>query len=127
MALALFDSMPELIDDYMLPDQQPRAVIDSPELRLAGAVLAAAVDQLRDLRRTPAGCVQHRRPCFNQPHPGHRCYERRWFCDHCKARHALAGLERWFRSDDDTWPFGFVGLCVLMRLEPAAVRERLGL
>ncbi|HSP96920.1 MAG TPA: hypothetical protein VL049_06700 [Candidatus Dormibacteraeota bacterium] len=31
---------------------------------------------------------------------------------------------RWLRSDDGTWPYGFVRICEMLHLEPAWVRQR---
>jgi hypothetical protein len=65
----------------------------TPEKRLAGAVLASALVEIRD-------------------HHGDSRYERRTAED----------LE-WVQSDDVEWPFSFVRLCALFELDTAWVRE----
>lgn len=64
----------------------------SPEKKLAGAVLASALVEVRD-------------------HAGNPSYRRRLEQD----------LE-WIRSDDAEWPFSFLRLCALFDLDPGWVR-----
>ena len=33
--------------------------------------------------------------------------------------------EKWFFSDDDSWPFSFVSICAVLGLEPAYLRQGL--
>jgi len=77
----------------MLSTQLPSASAWSAEKRLAGAVLMAALVEIRDRHADPA-------------------YRRRVSQD----------LE-WIHSDDVEWPFSFVCLCQLFTLDPTWVRE----
>jgi hypothetical protein len=77
----------------MLSTQLPSASDWSAEKRLAGAVLMAALVEIRDRHGDPA-------------------YRRRVSQD----------LE-WIDSDDVEWPFSFVRLCELFALDPTWVRE----
>ncbi len=76
----------------MLPSQMPSPSDWSPEKRLAGAVLAHTLLEIRDHYRAPH-------------------YRRRVTQD----------LE-WVGSDDTEWPYSFVPLCELFGLEPEYVR-----
>lgn len=78
----------------ILPSQLPAASFWTPEVRLAAAVLGQAVADIR-WRRTDGR-------------------------DHIQVNAAL----RWVRSDDSKWPFSFIRVCELLRLEPAWVRGR---
>ena len=77
----------------ILSTQLPSASQWSAEKRLAGAVLMAALVEIRDRHADPA-------------------YRRRVSQD----------LE-WIASDDVEWPFSFVRLCQLFALDPTWVRE----
>ena len=72
----------------------PRASRDTPERRLALAVLTRSLIDLRHYRpgRKDAGL-------------------------HEQAR-------RWFASSDASWPFSFVSVCQTFDLDPGAVRAR---
>lgn len=76
----------------LLVSQLPSPTMMTPELRLAGAVLAAALVEVRD-------------------HARDRAYQRR-------IREDL----EWIASEDQQWPFSFVRLCQLFRLDPQWVR-----
>ena len=82
-----------LAGGVMLSTQLPSASNWSAEKRLAGAVLMAALVEIRDRHDDPA-------------------YRRRVSQD----------LE-WIHSDEVEWPFSFVRLCQLFALDPAWVRE----
>ena len=77
----------------MLSVQLPSPTTWSPEKRLAGAVLASALVEIRD-------------------HWRDRGYRRR-----------VSEDVEWIQSDDAEWPFSFVRLCGLFGLEPEWVRE----
>lgn len=76
----------------IVPSQTVSASDWTPEKRLAGAVLSAALVEIRD-------------------HYGERSFRRRIQQD----------LE-WIASDDTEWPYSFVRLCELFGLEPEWVR-----
>jgi len=76
----------------MLAAQLPRRSNWSPERKLAGAVLAQALIEIRDRHGDPK-------------------YQRR-----------VAESRAWIASDDTTWPYSFVPLCELFGLEPEYVR-----
>ena len=86
-----------VIDDLMaggelLPAQLPAATHWTPEKKLAAAVLASALVEIRD----------------HHGSPGHR-------------RRVAEALE-WVALDDGEWPMSFVRLCALFDLEPEWVR-----
>lgn len=72
--------------------QHPSPTTWSPEKKLAGAVLASALVEIRD-------------------HAGRPSYKRKLEQD----------LE-WIRSEESEWPFSFVRLCGLFDLDPDWVR-----
>lgn len=72
----------------------PRASMWSPEKRLAGAILASALVELRD-------------------HHGDRSH-----------RNLVVENLRWITTDDTAWPFSFIRLCQLFDLEPSWVRAQ---
>jgi hypothetical protein len=76
----------------ILASQLPSASTWSPEKWLAGAVLAAALVEVRDRHD-----------------------------DVTYARRVHEDLQ-WIRSDDTQWPYSFVRLCQLFSLEPEYVR-----
>ncbi|MCK6553507.1 hypothetical protein L6Q96_02805 [Candidatus Binatia bacterium] len=76
----------------MVAAQLPRRSNWSPERKLAGAVLAQALIEVRDRNGDP------------------------------KYRRRVAESLAWIDSDDTGWPFSFVPLCHLFGLEPAYVR-----
>jgi len=93
------DGAPELavIDHLMaggelLPAQLPSATNWSPQKKLAAAVLASALIEIRDHH----GSASHRR--------------------------RVAEALDWVRSDDGEWPFSFLRLCGLFGLEAEWVR-----
>lgn len=77
----------------MVPAQLPTASSWSPEKRLAAAVFAAALVEIRD-------------------HAGERKYRRK-----------IAEDLEWIGSDDADWPYSFLRLCDLFGLEPKWVRN----
>ncbi|HVO28302.1 MAG TPA: hypothetical protein VMW56_32265 [Candidatus Margulisiibacteriota bacterium] len=77
----------------MLPSQMPSPSDWSPEKKLAGAVLAHTLIEIRD-------------------HHGDPQYRRR-----------IAQDLEWVNSDDTEWPYSFVPLCELFGLEPEYVRS----
>jgi hypothetical protein len=84
----------ELAGGHLLPSQLPSPCYWSPERKLAAAVLASALTEIRD----------------HHDHPHYR-------------RHVAGDLE-WVYSEDSRWPFSFLRLCDVLGLEPAWVRER---
>lgn len=44
--------------------------------------------------------------------------------DH-RSRHLCAEAEKWFMSDDDSWPFSFVNICYTLDLHPGFLRRGL--
>jgi hypothetical protein len=89
--LAVLDNL--MAAGQMLATQQASASDWSPEKRLAAAVLASALVEIRD-------------------HHADRSYGRRIEQD----------LE-WIGSEEAEWPFSFVRLCQVFDLDPAWVRE----
>jgi len=77
----------------ILPAQLPSPSHWSPGLRLAAAVLAQAMADIRLRRRDGR--------------------------DHIQVASAL----RWVRSNDSSWPLSFLRICELMQLDPAWVRR----
>jgi hypothetical protein len=77
----------------LLAAQQASRSDWSPEKKLAGAVLASALVEIRDHHGSPA-------------------YRRR-----------IAEDLEWILSDDDEWPFSFRRLCAVFDLDPVWVRE----
>lgn len=77
----------------ILPAQMPSPSNWSPEKKLAGAVLAHTLIEIRDHQRDPH-------------------YRRR-----------IAQDLEWVASDDTEWPYSFVPLCELFGLEPQYVRS----
>ena len=77
----------------MLPSQLSSPSDWSPEKKLAGAVLAHTLIEIRDHHRDPH-------------------YRRR-----------IAQDLEWVGSDDAEWPYSFVPLCELFGLEPEYVRS----
>ena len=77
----------------ILPAQLPSPSHWSPALRLAAAVLAQAMADIRLRRRDGR--------------------------DHIQVSSAL----RWVRSRDNSWPLSFLRVCELMDLDPAWVRR----
>jgi hypothetical protein len=76
----------------LLPAQLPSATCWSPEKKLAAAVLASALVEIRD-------------------HHGSKGHRRR-----------VAEAIDWVQSDDSEWPYSFLRLCGLFGLEPDWVR-----
>jgi len=77
----------------MLPSQLPSSSDWTPERKLAAAVLASALVEIRDHGLNPA------------------------------YRRKIAEDLEWFASEDVEWPFSFLRLCDLFDLEPAWVRQ----
>ena len=77
----------------MLPEQLPTASHWSPGLRLAAAVLAQAMAEIRLRRRDGR--------------------------DHIQVASAL----RWVRANDVDWPLAFLRVCELLQLDAAWVRQ----
>lgn len=85
----------ELIEGgEILPAQLPSRSNWTPEVRLAAAVLAQAIADVR--WRRPDGR------------------------DRIRANAAL----RWLRADDGNWPYSFLRICEVLMLEPTWVRDR---
>ena len=42
-----------------------------------------------------------------------------------RSRHLCAEAEKWFLSDDDSWPFSFVNICDTLDLHPGFLRRGL--
>lgn len=77
----------------ILPTQLPVACEWSPEKRLAGAVLAAALIEIRDHHAD------------------------------AKYRRLISEDLVWLRSNDASDPYSFIRLCQLLNIEPVWVRE----
>ena len=77
----------------MTPAQLPLGCFWSPEKRLAGAVLADALIEVRDHHHDP------------------------------KYRRLIAEDLVWIRSNDARDPYSFIRLCQLLNIEPVWVRE----
>jgi hypothetical protein len=87
-----------VIDDLMaggemLPAQLPASSNWSPEKKLAAAVLASALVEIRDHHGTPA-----------------------------HARRVAEALE-WVQGEDTVWPYSFLPLCEVLGLEADWVRQ----
>ncbi|MEO8603945.1 MAG: hypothetical protein ABI629_15325 [bacterium] len=92
--LAVIDDL--MAGGEMLPAQLPVQTDWSPEKKLAAAVLATALVEIRDHHGSPA-----------------------------HTRGVAEALE-WVRSDENSWPYAFVPLCELFGLEVDWVREVIG-
>ena len=88
--LAVIDHL--MAGGELLPSQLPSASCWTAEKRLAAAVLASALVEIRD-------------------HHGSRGHRR-----------SVAEALEWVESDDGTWPFSFLRLCGLFALEVEWVR-----
>jgi hypothetical protein len=77
----------------MMPAQLPVGCFWSPEKRLAGAVLAAALIEIRDHHADP------------------------------KYHRLISEDLVWLRSNDGRDPYSFIRLCQLLNIEPVWVRE----
>jgi hypothetical protein len=77
----------------ILPSQLPSASHWTPEVRLAAAVLAQAMADIRLRRRDGRDHIQ------------------------------VAAAVRWVRSSDTHWPLAFLRVCELLQLEPQWVRD----
>lgn len=88
--LAVIDHL--MASGELLPAQMPAASTWSPAKKLAAAVFASAMVEIRD-------------------HTGSSSHRRR-----------IAEALEWVESDDETWPYSFLRLCALFDLEPAWVR-----
>jgi hypothetical protein len=42
-----------------------------------------------------------------------------------RSRHLCTDAEKWFMSDDDSWPFSFVNICYTLDLHPGFLRRGL--
>lgn len=89
--LAVIDEL--MAGGELLPSQLPSATCWTAEKRLAAAVLASALVEIRD-------------------HHGSRGHHRR-----------VAEALEWVESDDAEWPFSFQRLCALFSLEVDWVRS----
>lgn len=88
------DALEELMaGGSMMPAQLPVGCFWSPEKRLAGAVLADALIEVRDHHADP------------------------------KYRRLIAEDLVWIRSNDGRGPYSFIRLCQLLNIEPVWVRE----
>jgi hypothetical protein len=77
----------------ILPSQLPSPSHWTPEVRLAAAVLAQAMADIRLRRRDGRDHIQ------------------------------VAAAVRWVRSADTHWPLAFLRVCELLQLEPQWVRD----
>jgi len=89
--LAVIDGL--MAAGEMLPTQLPVTTDWSPHKKMAAAVLASGLVEIRD-------------------HHGNRSHRRR-----------VAEALEWVRADDASWPYAFVPLCELFGLETDWVRE----
>lgn len=91
-ALAVIDNL--MAGGELLPTQLPVGTNLSPEKKLAAAVLASALIEVRD-------------HCGNSAH-----------------RRRVAEAIEWVQSDDVEWPFSFLRICDVFALEPEWVRRQ---
>ncbi|MBI3301067.1 MAG: hypothetical protein HYZ72_03170 [Deltaproteobacteria bacterium] len=53
------------------------------------------------------------------------CFQKHLWATDNRSRQLRAEAERWFLSDDDSWPFSFVSICDALDLHPAFLRRGL--
>lgn len=90
--------IPKVIEELMssggmVPAQMPSPSHWTPEVQLAAAVLASALMEIRE------------------------------HCGNPRHRRLVAQDLAWLWSNNTNWPFSFVRICYLLRIEPAWVRR----
>jgi hypothetical protein len=50
------------------------------------------------------------------------CFAQQFVDSGVQARHLAREAERWFFANDDRWPFSFVNICFVLRVNPEYVR-----
>jgi hypothetical protein len=53
------------------------------------------------------------------------CFQKYLWAADNRSRHLHAEAEKWFLSDDDSWPFSFVNICHALDLHPGFIRRGL--
>jgi hypothetical protein len=53
------------------------------------------------------------------------CFQKHLWATDNRSRHLRAEAEKWFFSDDDSWPFSFVNICHALDLHPGFIRRGL--
>src|SRR5262249_44569319 len=53
------------------------------------------------------------------------CFTKQFVDNGLHAQSLAKETERWFFSDNDRWPFSFVNICLVLRIDPEYVRLRL--
>ncbi|MCE2485551.1 MAG: hypothetical protein J4F42_08570 [Desulfurellaceae bacterium] len=54
-----------------------------------------------------------------------RCFQRRFVRRDRRVQRLAQEAEEWFTADDADWPFSFVNICAVLRLEPDYIRRGL--
>jgi hypothetical protein len=53
------------------------------------------------------------------------CFQKHILAMDHRSRHLCVEAEKWFLSDDDSWPFSFVNICHALDLHPGFLRRGL--
>jgi hypothetical protein len=53
------------------------------------------------------------------------CFQKYLWATDNRSRHLRTEAEKWFLSDDDSWPFSFVNICLALDLHPGFLRRGL--
>ena len=53
------------------------------------------------------------------------CFQKHVGATDNRSRHLCSEAEKWFLSDDDSWPFSFVNVCHALDLHPEFIRRGL--
>lgn len=53
------------------------------------------------------------------------CFQKQFIVHNRRVQRLAQEAERWFFSDDLSWPFSFVNICTVLSLEPEYVRRGL--
>jgi hypothetical protein len=53
------------------------------------------------------------------------CFQKYLWATDNRSRHLRTEAEKWFLSDDDSWPFSFVNICYALDLHPEFLRRGL--
>lgn len=53
------------------------------------------------------------------------CFQKYLWATDNRSRHLWTEAEKWFLSDDDSWPFSFVNICHALDLHPEFLRRGL--
>ena len=53
------------------------------------------------------------------------CFQKYLWASDNRSRHLWTEAEKWFLSDDDSWPFSFVNICHALDLHPQFLRRGL--